>query len=206
MECYRYLAATAAGFIQQLAVCYVKNNYWFYVTGHIREGKDAAEVDATIIGKYAIAMSKHVRHDRKVKGLANLQYLRFERFFVIIATRGEHAFLREEREAMRDIRETPLVFHDHAISYRGGHAHVRIERKVFRSLKAYFSDIAAKRPAAALAAEIRALPFERYAPVRRQLAGLLREVNRVRGKAGIAPVPDACVRTRRRVCRPFEPL
>src|SRR5690242_9409013 len=126
MGCYRYLATSIAGFIQQLAVCYVKNTYWFYVTGHIREGKDCRLVDEKVLVKYGIAVSKHVRHDRKVKGLANVQYLRFERFFVIIATRGEHPFLLEEREAIRDIRETPLVFHDHAISYRGGHAHVRI--------------------------------------------------------------------------------
>ena len=37
---YRCEANSLAGFIQQLAVCYLKNRYFFYVMGCVREGKD----------------------------------------------------------------------------------------------------------------------------------------------------------------------
>ena len=32
---YRCVATSAVGFLQQLAVAYVANGYWFYVTGRV---------------------------------------------------------------------------------------------------------------------------------------------------------------------------
>ena len=43
VRAYRYEATSVAGFIQQLAVCYVGRGYWFYVTGTVPEHKDPAE-------------------------------------------------------------------------------------------------------------------------------------------------------------------
>lgn len=50
------------------------------------------------------------------------------------------------------------------------------------------------------------LRFEPYAPVVRQLFGILRAVNKVRKVAGLEQVPMEAVRTRRRVLKPFEPV
>lgn len=47
------------------------------------------------------------------------------------------------------------------------------------------------------------IPFEPYAPVRRQLLNILRAVNRVRQAAGFESVPVSALRLRRRVVRPF---
>ena len=47
------------------------------------------------------------------------------------------------------------------------------------------------------------LPFEPYAPVRRQLLNLLRAVNLVRKQAGYRPVPVEVVPLRRRIVTPF---
>ncbi|HKB41117.1 MAG TPA: hypothetical protein VKD72_32110 [Gemmataceae bacterium] len=71
-------------------------------------------------------------------------------------------------------------------------------------MKAYFVGVAAKRPADVLSAEIEALPFERYAPVRMQLWELLRLVNRSRRAAQLPTLSESCVRARRRPCRPFD--
>ena len=38
---YRFEATSVEGFIQQLAVAYITNGYWFYVAGTIPENKDA---------------------------------------------------------------------------------------------------------------------------------------------------------------------
>jgi hypothetical protein len=202
---YRYEATSVEGFVQQLAVSYIKNHYWFYVMGHIREGRDPRPIDAAIIGKYGIAMSKASRYRRKRAGTANLQYLRFRDTYLILATHGVHAFHTAEKGAIRDAREVPIKFHGYAVSYRGGHAHVRIEQGRYKELKAYFREIAPRRSASTLAAELRALPWDAYAPVRGQYFGLLREINRSRKAAGRAPVPDTAVRRRRKVVRPFEP-
>ena len=42
-----------------------------------------------------------------------------------------------------------------------------------------------------------------YAPVRRQLSNVCREVNRVRVAAGLEPVAQDCLPLRRRIVRPF---
>ena len=54
---YRCEAPTIAGFVQQLAVSYVANGYWFYVTGVIPEEKDPRRVDEKLISKYELAIS-----------------------------------------------------------------------------------------------------------------------------------------------------
>src|SRR5512147_1512330 len=108
---YRAEAASLEGFIQQLAVGYLARGYWFYVGGPIPDGKDPRAVDAKLIDRYGVAISKFERARRKVRGLANVQYLRYGQRFVLVATPGEHRFFREEsgdprlpRRAARDRR------------------------------------------------------------------------------------------------------
>src|SRR5271170_4168257 len=93
---YRCEATSVVGFIQQLAVAYVGRGYFFYVTGEIPERKDPRGVDDRIIEKYGIAIGKTARARRKAVGLANLQYLRFGRTFVLLATPGRHPFFEKE--------------------------------------------------------------------------------------------------------------
>jgi len=200
---YRYVASSLEGFVQQLAVSYFTKGYWFYVVGGIPERKDPTCVDEKILEKYQIAMSKWERSRRKEKGSASLQYLRYKQFFVILATHGRHPFFAEEENNIRDARKVPIKLLGYAISFRGGHPHVRIEQQVYNGLKAYLLDLAKHRSAETLAAEFRALPFEPYAPIRRQLFNILRAVNRARRAAGFTPVPVSCLRLKRRIVKPF---
>ncbi|RUL83549.1 hypothetical protein [Tautonia sociabilis] len=199
----RYVAATLEGFIQQLAVSYVKNGYVFYVTGCVPAGKDPREVDRKLVEKYGVGVSKWVRARRKRAGLANVQYLRFERHFVLLATHGAHRFFEQEAAVIRDCRRVPIKFGGYAVSHRGGHACVRIEREQYNLLKSYLVDLATRRSAATLESLFHGLPFEPYAPVREQLLAILRAVNRARKAAGFEPVSARCLRLRRRVLRPF---
>ena len=48
---YRCVAISVAGFVQQLAVSYIANGYWFYVTGRIPEHKDPAVIDVKLIAR-----------------------------------------------------------------------------------------------------------------------------------------------------------
>jgi hypothetical protein len=201
---YRCVAMTVEGFVQQLAVSYLGNGYWFYVVGQVPEGKDPQKVDEKLVTRYQIDLSKWARARRKRAGMANLQYLRFGRFFVLVATHGTHAFFEEEALSIRDARKTPIRFRGYAISYSNGHPHVRIEQEEYKRLKAYFLDLAPHRSAERLGSELARLPFEPYAPIRRQLLAVLRAVNRERKRAGFEPVPKSCFRFVRRVCRPFE--
>ncbi len=199
---YRYEATSVAGFIQQLAVGYLCRGYYFYVTGEIPEGKDPAKTDAKIIERYDIAKSKFTRSRERRKGVAGIQYLRYGRFFVIVATKGKHRFFTDEGKSIRDVRETPIQFAGHSIGFSfnhdKGHASVRIGRDQFRILRERFSSLALVPFSDALADAFQSLPFEPYAPVRQQFLTLLRAVNRARKTAGLQPIPAKALRLRRR--------
>jgi hypothetical protein len=207
---YRYLATSPQGFIQQLAVCYLKNHYFFYVMGCVREGKDPLAVDVQILERYGIAMSKWARLRRMRAGAAKVQYLRYERAYLILATAGEHPFLRAEQGVMRDARRTPVHFWGHAIGYYWdrhgvGHPSVRIEREEFRRLQIYFRRVAPNRSRRVLLAELSSLPFELYEPVRGQILSLAEDINEVRKAAGRLPLPKWWRPAGRHPCRPFAP-
>ena len=145
---YQCVATSVAGFVQQLAVNYVARGYYFYVTGTIPDGKDPTKTDQKIIAQYGIDISKWARARRKKDGKANVQYLRYDRFYVIIATHGEHPFFAAEQNQIRNIRKQPLRFRGYAIgvgrSRRDGsfHASVRIQRETFREILRHFKQIA----------------------------------------------------------------
>jgi hypothetical protein len=207
---YRCEATSVEGFVQQLAVCYVANGYWFYVAGAIPAQKDPRGVDLKMIEKYEVGISKWTRARRKRLGQANVHYIRFRRFFVLLASAGEHPFFREET-AIRDIRRSPIRFAGHSISYRKGrdgqwHASVRIEALEFRCLKRSFFARSVSDNAELIAKAIQMLPYEPYAPVRNQLRELLRGINRRRKVAGLTQVEAPLIRRKRKSIRPFESL
>jgi hypothetical protein len=176
------------------------------VTGRIPERKAPQDVDRKLITRYALDVSRWTRARHKRLGIARVQYLRFGRFFVLLATHGRHRFFEEEVAAIRDVRRRPLRFHGYSIGFRGGHPHVRIEQEEYKRLKGYFLGQALRRSTDALAGELARIPFELSAPVRRHFLALLRTVNHPRIIAGLEPVPATCLRLRRRIHRPFEPL
>lgn len=213
---YRAVATSEEGFVQQIACCYLRHGYWFYVTGHVPAGKDPLAVDAKLIEKYAIAVSESTRARRKKAELANMQYLRHDRFFVLLATKGRHRFFDEERKQIRDIRKVPLKFAGYSIGYRPGgrtsdghrdpswHAHVKIERRQKLELVAHLGELAKRRAPDSVARAIYQLPIEPYAPIRRQLLLMLREVNLQRQKLGYTAIPTEILPLRRRIVKPFE--
>lgn len=203
-EAGRLVAATIEGFIQQLAVSYISNGYFFYVTGRIPDRKDPRAVDRKFVELYDLRASKWARARRKRAGLANVQYLRHERFFILLATHGKHPIFEGESNLIRDARRVSIKFAGYSVSFRGGHAHVRIEQEQYKLVKSYLLDLAVRRSAESLEGVFRDLPFEPYAPVRRQLLNILRGVNQARKVAGFRPVRGESLRLRRRIVKPFE--
>lgn len=201
---YRCEAVSLAGFIQQLAVSYIANGYFHYVVGWLPERKDPKRVDTSIIDRYGIAVSKFVRARRKAVGKANLQYLRYGRLFVLLATDGDlPALFDNERRSVRDVRRVPLKAFGYSICVRRGRVDVGIDREEFKRLRAYFVERAVHRGGEVLAAELAELPFEPYRRVRHQLQKVVRAVNQRRRAAGYLPLPPTAVRVTRRLVRPF---
>jgi hypothetical protein len=212
---YRSEATSVEGFVQQIACCYLRHGYWWYVSGRIPQGKDPRQVDQKLVQKYEIDVSESTRARRKQKGLANLQYLRYERIFVLLATKGRHRFFDDEGAGVRDFRRQPLRFGGYSLSYRRGgrtragerdhswHAHVEVERERFLELRAHLTHLATRLSARELALAFYQLPFEPYAPVRRQYLRLWQSVNKARHAGGLGRLPVEVVPLRRRVVKPF---
>jgi hypothetical protein len=213
---YRCETTSVEGMIQLLACNYLPHGYWFYVTGRVPDDKDPRSVDTKLIGKYGIARSRAARSRQKQLGYANMHYLRHGRCFILLATHGKHHFFEDEADCIRDARRTPIKFAGYAVSYRRGgrviagavdakwHSHVEIDREWYKVLQAWFMDTAIRRSVEKVANDFYRVPFEPYAPVRRQLLRLLQCVNTARKQAGQPVLPYEVLPLRRRVVRPFE--
>jgi hypothetical protein len=213
---YRCEATSIEGFVQQIACSYLRHGYWWYVAGLIPPDKNPHDVDAKLIERYDIARSERRRASAKRRGEANMQYIRCGRFFLLMATKGDHPFKDAERDQIRDVRRVPIKFAGYSISYRRGgrtrqgepdpkwHAHVEIERAQYRLLRDYFLERAVHRRAETLSSAFYRIEFEPYAPIRRQLLAILRQVNRKRARHGYEPISTDVLRLRRKVVKPFD--
>jgi len=200
---YRCVAESIDGLVQQVAVSYLARGYFFYVAGSVPAGKDSATVDGKLVAKYRIDANQKERCRRKRAGLANVQYIRHGRSFLLLATHGKHAVFEEEAGQVRDARRVPIKLAGYSLSVRSGRVSVRIEPGEYRRLKAWFLERACHRSAGTLAGEFAGVGFQPYAPVRVQLLNIWRAVNRARQAAGFDRVPIEAVPWRRRILRPF---
>lgn len=203
---YKCVATSLEGLVQQLSISYVGRGYWYYTTGHIDPQKDPYKVDKKLIEKYDITAKKWVRAKRKEKGYANLQYIRFGCYFVILATEGEHVFKERERNQLRDFRRNAVRFGGYQIAFRNGHVQVRLDDETYQLLKAYYVDLATRRNKEFMISEFYKFPFEPYAPIRRQAFNILRQVNRVRKTAGYEAIPSSAIWLKRKIVKPFEEI
>ena len=219
---YRCEATSLVGFVQQLASNILPHGYWFYVTGQVPDGKDPRAVDAKLIAKYGVDLSRQQRARRKLAGAANLHYLRYGRRWVLLATKGEHRFFAEEGENIRDARKVPIVIEGYSLSVKQGNflkkgegdelpivdgrfrVRVQIARERYKGLRDDFLTRACHRSAATLSRELYLVRFEPYAPIRRQLLNILRLVNEKRQEAGYAKLPTTVLRYKRQIVKPFE--
>lgn len=211
---YRCEADSPESVVQLIAASYLRHGYYWYVTGAIPERKDPRDIDRKLVEKYGIDVSSWERSRRKKQGIANAQYLRFDRWFIILVTEGHHPLKAPtraggEKEQLRDCRRYPIRFHGYSISYRRAgvtpkgaagpkwHAHVRIDGPTYTRLMDHFLGIACHRSPENLARELAGIRFARYAPIRRQLLTLLRKINDARERMGYATLPHTALRLRR---------
>lgn len=198
---YRCETKTLDGFLAQL-VRYVASGHYFYVTGKVPERKDPAEVDRKLIALYGLGKPKWERARRRLGDQAGMHYLRHGRFFVLIATHGRHQFFIDHEKSICDIRRTALKVRGYSVRYSMSQVEkrwkvfVRLDKPTYRSLRSYFIE-AAKRPSyrdtSRLQAEVEALPFQGYGPVRGQVLSIIKAVNRARRQAGYGQLPTDIV-------------
>ena len=219
---YKYEVTSLVGYLQRVATHLLPKGYYFFVQGTLPEGKNPSTLDAKLLAKYDVAKSEGARRWRKSQGLGNVQYVRFQRSWILLCTHGDHAIREGEGENLKDVRRVPIRIGDYSVTVKRGHflkkhptddsptpdgrwrVRVLIARDHYRELCAYFLSIACHRRADALAEELYALPYVPYAPVRKQLLKLLRLINAKRQAAGYQKIPPTCLRFKREIVRAFE--
>lgn len=225
---YKYIATSRTGFVQQVVCSYVRNGYRFHVSGKVPKGKDPRELDEKLLALYAIRKTDGQRYRAKLRGEANIQYLRYEQDWLMLATTGSHKWKELEQDNIKDCsRGEPIKFQGYSITLKDGlyrpvrckrdrdgkpelddkkRVRVVIDRDAFRDLKAEFLSLAKRRPAGWLAAKFWNVPYEPYAPIRQQLLKLLFYVNQARKRHGLSTVSTKVIRYSRQIVKPFEPL
>ncbi len=208
---YRWEAKSIDGFLAQL-IRYVASGHYFYVTGRIPDRKDVAAVDRKLLALYAVAKPRWARARRRLAGTAGIHYLRHNRFFLLIATHGKHALFTDHAATIRDIRRQALQVGGYAVRYtysereKRWKVFLRLDRETYGNLRAHLLVLAIRtshRSPEALEQEFRQLRWQPYEPVRRQLAAILKAVNRRRRYAGYPPVSPSAIPTMRRISSVF---
>jgi len=209
---YQCEAISVDAFLSQL-VRYVASGHYFYLTAKIPEGKDPRRVDEKLIARYGIDRPRWKRQRRNLKDNAGIHYLRHDRFFVILLTKGRHErFYTDHGPPVRDIRRTALKYHGYSVRYtyseeaRKHRVFVRLDKETYRNLKAHFLTLATQaryHASSSLEAEFARLPYQAFAPVVNQLGSILRSVNRHRRRSGLRPLSEQCLPKRRRLTRVF---
>lgn len=118
-----------------------------------------------------------------------------------MATKGEHPFFEQEAD-IKDIRKIPIKVGGYSISFRRDgrpksiadhqqyRVHVRIDDDHYKEMTAKFDRFSTRMSANGLAAKLYKIPFQGYAPIRRQLCQLLRQVNRKQHRSGLTQLPN----------------
>ena len=222
---YKYIATSRTGFVQQVVSSYVARGYRFHVSGQVPSGKDPRDIDEKLLDLYDIRKTKSQRYRAKQAGKANLQYIRFERDWLMLGTHGKHPWKELEAGNIKDCRrDEPIYFRGYSIRLKAGlyrpyrcrndkavaerddklRVRVQIARDTFRALKADFLNVCKKRRPDWLASKFYNLPYEPYAPVRQQLLSLLFHVNQTLKKSGRKSISTDVIRLMRKQVLPFN--
>lgn len=144
---YNWVATTPEGFVRFLVANILPHGYRFYVQGTVKPGRDLDAFDHLMNEKFEFVMSRSHRNRRKQArgpdgerlGLANVHYLRHERSWILLATKGRHRFFDEhvKRDSrghvietfFRDVHRDPIFFEGYSIRIaEGGYLSRRLWR------------------------------------------------------------------------------
>src|SRR5690606_30626730 len=137
-----------------------RSGYYFYVLGSVPRGKDPVLIDAKLIRKYRLERSPSGRYRDKQAGVARVQYVRFERDFILLATSGKHPVFGEE--PLRDCRRSPIKCFGYRVRHVNGRVEVSIDATYFKALKASMVECVSPLPVEQASRFFERFPYAPY--------------------------------------------
>jgi len=188
--------------------------YFFFCTFELAKDKDPEQLDAKLIELWNLDKPYWKREKRRRGRAPSIWYLRYDRFYVLLATHGKapdggpHPFFVEYQTT--NICRYSLSCFGYQIRYpvsketKRRKLFVRLSKETRDELRERLLSIAVKeryRDPESIEAVVASLPWQWYRPVREQVKVILKEVNKVRRYAGMKPVRLGCVPKRMRISR-----
>ena len=179
-----FVVDTSAELIRRLTRYYLTEGYWYFVKGRIPDRKPLDQVDIKLSQKYQTALSKWQRHRRKAKGLANVQYLRYDRDFVLIATEGEHPLFFSDR-SVKDARKHPIEIWYYWIRVRSSRRYeVIVAPWAYHVVKDKVLRLAKEGNVDAITDQLQSLRWINYPGVNRQKQKMIAEASKILSRRG----------------------
>ena len=198
----RYECVSENAMIQQIVLLVSRFGYQFWSPVTLPVFKKPMNTDAKIIERFTLFDRKRVK-PCSLQQPAKVRYLRFDRFGILLATHGRHRFFEEE--PYQDIRTSPIEL----FGYRVGMTRKGKARRWSASVRLTQEQLAIIRQALLgqpRCCSFSSMPLLMYGGVVRQLFALLREVNTVRLRAGLPPLPySALPPLKRKSLKVFRP-
>lgn len=179
-----HVVDSSADLIRRLTRYYLREGYWYFVKGRIPGHKSIERVDAKLSSKYETTLSRWQRHRRKVKGLATVQYLRYERDFVLVATEGEHSLFFGDR-SVKDARKHPIEIWYYWIRVRSSRRYeVIVAPWAYHVVKDKVLRLAREGNVEAIEEQISSLKWINYPGVNRQKHKMIAEAKKLLNRRG----------------------
>lgn len=193
MEPHCFIATTPVQFVRKVAIDYLRFGYVRYKRLDIPNGKDIGSVEGKLFDCYDIIACRTTRSRRRSQGAANVVFVRYHRFVVLLATEGVHP--QFDKLVWYDFRYAPLHFSDYTVGLHHNTPCVRVGKAVWSEVERRFERIALHRQEE-LERKINSLPYARFPGVISQKIALVSRLNRRRKRAGLPPIALSHGRTR----------
>lgn len=172
-------------FLRRIAFDYARYGYTRYALRQIPADKDFQAIDLKLHRVYGVTSCRTRRSRQRRRGLACVEYLRFQEWFILLATPGHHEAFSKIRSF--DLRQSPLHFRGYSVGFVGERVSIRVARSVWRRVqrKVYQG---ALQDGAEVEKWLASLPFYRFPDVVTQLESLTLAINLRRKRAGLSRV------------------
>ncbi|PSN13347.1 hypothetical protein C7293_16380 [filamentous cyanobacterium CCT1] len=178
----KHAVPTLGFFLRRIAIDYMRYGYYRWALRFIPPERNPQTLDAKLIEAYSVTACRTTRMRQRRRGLAVVQYVRWEHTFVLLATEGAH----EQFDRLRsyDAREAPLHIGAYAIGVQGTRVVVEVRQRVWLAVSKRIRLIELG-DRTTLESRLNALPFYRFPGVIGQLRNLVRAINKRRRVAGL---------------------